>query len=305
MSWKEDGSRVGSRLFLFTSAFLIAVTVGVFACSDGSEKVAGVRPVSSAVKEAQRPRANPYAFVGKEHNKQVDFVLREFHKRHKKGMQKKEQCALLDEIISEYNKARKRTDFDFRPTVGDALCGEAKKSEGQSIRGPLLRTAAAYEDFSQPALDLAYEVENIMLSSYSAAGVADALAPIISQAQSSLSGNDAALVLAAAAVAQSSAYYWEANFDYWADAFTRDGTTMTPSAQLRSSDSDDGMTLITHRAHFEWSGVKAVGWADVGGGITGGIRGAFAGPEGVVAGAATGAAYASIGAALGRIFAMM
>lgn len=306
MSRVEGDGKVGSRLVLWTSAAILAVTAGVFACAEGAQNVAGVRADQTASKDGHKAtKANPYAFVGEEHNREVDFVLRQFHKQYRKGMQKSEKCALLDRIIGDYIKSRKRADFDFRPASKGALCSAGNEFEGQSARGSLVRTASAYEDFSPAALELAYDVENIMLFSYSAADVAAALGPINIQAQNSLSGNDAALVLAASAVAQSSAYYWEANFDYWRETYTRDGTIMYPAARISSGRNDDGMTLTTHRASFAWAGVKAVGWADVGGGIAGGIRGAFGGPEGILFGAGSGAAYASIGAALGQIFAMM
>ena len=103
------------------SAALLAVTAGVFACSEGSENISGVRAAQSAAKDGQTaPKANPYAFVGEEHNKEVDFVLRRFHKQYRKGMQKGEKCALLDQIIGDYNKGRKRADFDFRPAGNGA-----------------------------------------------------------------------------------------------------------------------------------------------------------------------------------------
>ncbi len=305
MSRVEGDGKVGPRLVVWLSAAILAVTAGVFACSEGSQNISGVRTDQSAAKDDQNAMANPYAFVGEEHNKEVDFVLRQFHKQYRKGMQKGEKCALLDQIIGDYNKGRKRADFDFRPATKGALCSAGNGLDGQSARGSQVRTASAYEDFSPEALALANQVQNIMLTSSSAADVAAALGPINSQAQNSLSGNDAALVLAASAVAQSSAYYWEANFDYWRDAYTRDGTIINPIAIISAGENDDGMTLTTHRASFDWAGMRDVGWADVGGGIVGGIRGAFGGPQAILIGAATGAAYASIGAALGHIFALM
>lgn len=306
MSRKEGGRKVGSPLFVALATALIAVTAGLYACSDGSPSVAGLHSDQAAAKERPAsPKGNPYAFVGQEHNNELDYVLRQFHKKHRKGMQKKEKCALLDEIVGEYNKGKKRAEYDFRPEVKGALCNAENQVDGQSALRSQIRTASAYEDFSPAALDLTGQIESIMLNSSSAADVAAALGPINSQAQNSLSGNDAALVLAVSSVAQSSAYYWEANFDYWRDAFARDGSTPTPYIQMGSDGNDEGMTLVRHRASFDWRGVRAVGWADVSGGIVGGIRGAFGGPGGVLLGAATGAAYASIRAALGAIIALI
>lgn len=294
--------RSGRKGHLIFAAGLIAVVSAAIACNDG-----GITPVElradradRAVASKEAPKKNPFAHVGKEHNEEVDYVLRQFAKRWKKGMKKSDICASLTEITQKYLATRGKSSVSERFYAPDDPCANRQSSLRLAGEGRLRTAGVGYDpNFSTRAIDLVNQISNIMLAAGSAAAVANQLIPINAEAMSTLGGNDAALVLGVSSIAESSAAYWEANLGIWVTVYSQGGNP-PPLPFLRAA---GGTAVKTNGAspQINWSGIGEVGWADVGGGIIGGIKGALGGPGGVLVGIGTGAAYSSIGAAIGQI----
>lgn len=302
MSGKVGRKMVGSRSFLGLSAVLIAVIVGIVACGEDSRGLLGVGNNSSTVAANEKGGQNPYAFVGEEHNAEVDHVLREFAKQWKKSMKQPEVCAALDKIVDDYVAKHGRSKYNFRYRAASDPCQSKKESERGSLNVAALRSANVGYDanFSTRAIDLVNEIEAVMASASSAADVANRLVPINNAAYSELSGTDAALVLSVSSIAQSSSAYWEANLETWVTVYSQGGSPgVIPTLRLEEA----GVNKVggTRPYGIDWNAIGRVSSADLGGGIVGGIRGILGGPGGVVMGAVTGAAYGSIGGAISEI----
>ncbi len=288
------------KSYLIFSFGLAAVVSGLIACQDGVRNSVDVgTPLHANAVSKEASAKNPFAHVGEEHNAEVDFVLREFSKKWKKNMKKRDVCAALNAITKKYlEKKGKSAEVERFYAADDPCNGDAKDlATGNVSKGAVARMSSD-EDFSSRALDLVNEIQNIMLSSSSAADVAGRLGPINAEG-SSMSANDAALVLGVSSIAQSSAAYWEANLETWVSTFSQGGNP--PSLPFLHDAAPSEWGAVPPRRQINWSGISEVGWADVSGGVVGGIRGAFGGPGGILAGIGTGAAYSSIGAAIGQI----
>jgi hypothetical protein len=290
----------GRRSYLIFAVGVIATVAGAIACHDGIRQVAapGAETVvhSSAAKDA--PKGNPFAYVGEEHNAEVDYVLREFSKKWKKNMKKADVCAALNAITKKYLAMKGRSADVARFYAADDPCRDDQPSLIGKRAG--LRTADVSYDpnFSTRAVDLVNEIQNIMLTSGSSGEVGSRLGPINAEAMG-MGANDAALVLGVSSIAYSSAAYWEANLDTWVAIYSQGGDP-GPLPFLRTAETA-GLKTTGAVPQINWSGIGEVGWADVIGGAIGGLKGALAGPAGIFAGIGTGAAYSSIGAALGQI----
>lgn len=290
----------GRRSYLILAVGVIATVAGAIACNDGIRKVAAPQAETAVHRSAAKdaPKGNPFAYVGEEHNAEVDYVLREFSKKWKKNMKKADVCAALNAITKKYLATKGRSAEVARFYSPDDPCKDDQPSLLGKTAG--LRTANAEYDpnFSSRAIDLVNEIQSIMSSSGNSGEVASRLGPINAEA-SGMAPNDAALVLGVSSIAYSSAAYWEANLDTWVTVYSQGGDPgQLPF--LRAPETT-GLKTTGVLPQFNWSGVGEVGWADVGGGIVGGIRGAFGGPGGILVGIGTGAAYSSIGAAIGQI----
>lgn len=301
----KDGWRMGGS-GRFLGVLAVAVTATLVACSEGGRgpSEVGARPGSVAVQE--QSKENPYAFVGEEHNAQVDHVLREFAKRWRKNMKRQEICAAIEKINDDYVAKKGRSEYKVRFRAASHPCRNEQASLRAEMGGAALRFAdMSYdENFSAAAVELVTQIEGVMASASSAADVANRLVPINNAALGSLGGTDAALVLSVSSIAQSSIAYWEGNLDTWVTVYSQGGDPAGP-AFLRSHEPGVSKFPGTPAYGIDWGGVSRVSGADLSGGIVGGIRGIFGGPGGVAAGAGTGAAYASIGAAIGEIIRLM
>ena len=299
--------QVGSRPFLVVCGGLVAAVLGVLACYDAPQRITGSGTEASvAGASSRRAQPNPYAFVGRQHNSQVDFILREFLKRRKPKMDQSQVCSLLDGLTREYLKNHGSPAHDFRPHPKHDPCGVPDASGlVTKLRDPAtaLRIGSVEYDpnFSPAAIDMVNQIENIVLSSGSAAEVASRLVPVNEAAMATLAESDAALVLGVSSVAESSSAYWEASLDYWVGEYAAGGSPLGVLPYMRSGESEIPVGTGDRSRSVDWAAVRGVGWTDVSGGIVGGIRGFIAGPPGVLVGIAQGAAYSSIGAALYHI----
>ena len=291
--------RIGRKILHHWRLIAVLVVVGaagaVAACTDGFRSPSGVEAGSRIAASKKTSGENPFDYVGKEHNAQVDYVLREFSKQYRKNMKTRDICAALDKLNDEY-LARKGKSGSVRLHADSDPCRNDRNSS--VIGGASLRVADMTYDgnFSPAAVDLVNQVEWIVATSGSAGEVASRLGPVNSAALGTLGGSDLALVLSISAIAENSSSYWQANLGGWADAFVS-GTL----AFLRADNSVQSTGGRTAELNFDWSGISRVSSADIAGGIGGALKGVLGGPEGVAAGAVTGAAYSSIGAAIGEI----
>lgn len=302
MSTVRRGVKPERRSYLIFLLGLLAVASGLVACADGVRNFVDVRRPADAQDAASKDisKRNPYAFVGEEHNAEVDHVLREFAKEWKKNMKRADICASLNAITQKYLATKGKSAESGRFYAPDDPCQPGREAVKLGMEVKVRAAGVEYDaNFSPRAIDLVNAVQEIMLTSSSAADVANRLVPINAEAISSMGSTDAALVLGVSSIAESSAAYWEANFITWLTVYS-EGGILGPLPFLMGGVSS-GPTANFVAPTINWSGVSEVGWADVGGGIVGGIRGGLGGPGGVLVGAGTGAAYASIGSAIGMI----
>lgn len=247
-----------SPRFIRPFAFLAAALLfsGIVAC-DSSED-----PVSAA------SDLNPYEYVGLEHNEGLDHALESI--RQNGGIEVSEIGSFSEGVTMGYISQREESGLLSQSVMYEIVRDEIARSSVQS-NARTFSGGSGLNEAQQPFVDRLYAGLDDMADAEDYRAIVD---QIVRDAGATLTEEDEAVVLAAAAVAANSVEYWEDNFEEWADALQAESAP----AQARQVP--------------DW--LKRIGANDLGGAIGGAIAGAIGGPKGAGLGALGGGVGASV-----------
>jgi hypothetical protein len=277
---------LGKHLRTLTAPLGLVGALSMASCGDGVTH--SRTPSEIAVAATNAAAANPYAWVGSQHNAALDFMLREVA-RHR-GVERMQDAAVLNFVESGTRRFLASHGINPDPrSLRDGLASVPRPGvRTQSTRdfvsaGELSTAAAQYRD----QIQLWVEDPSISLPDLYAR-----LHSLEGEAQEQLGPAEAELVLSVAAVASSSTTYWVENGDVWAAQWQ----PIEPlNRRVGSFMEEDGGASIT--ARINW---RRVAGHDVIGAVSGGVMAAATG-AGIPAGVAGGAACASTISALGQL----
>lgn len=260
-------------------------------------------PVDSTVARSLLHRMNPHAWVGTAHNAALQLTQSMYAQRQLPGTRACEEFPIdrfVEVIPVGMAQPTSRETAEYYAAVGRS--GTPCASGDATLH-------RAVSSFSPEGSALLASIEQAVSSTSSPGELAVALVPVVSSI-SRLAEPERSVLLAGAAVAQSSIEYWHANWTQFAAAVAvQYGPCMAAGGSIESCGGGLAQRAVGPGAvalrsgscpRVDWGGLlRTMGLSDLGGAIMGGFAGFFSGgPVGAGTGAVVGGATASLGVAV-------